>query len=409
MVSPSTGMGFGPSPSGMYAGAPYGSADLEVEGFLGTGGVPGSRISPTGQTVTDQQRAAWAEVAPATEIVGPITNAQIAELMYGVPDQTLSWSYSPTPAPQEVSSRFQNQLSAEQAQRVAQMQLAAADLNPMSQPYDAVAPTTSMMAAAAAGVPVGPPEPAMVEAPAPPDPSQRPAYVQAPTEVAVAQAPLGPVQAPSPAPQNVPTPPDPSQRPAYVEVAAPAAPAPTPAAPASTPGFFGNRTVQTVGDAVLSATVPGAGLVNLGLYGLTGTGITGQAVNVASGQGINTEGGLMGLLSGREGVPQDASVGGGGYNLSPEAQAPYETAAAPAPAPSSSPPTTGATASAPAGIMNLANFGRAQIPAYQVVQTQSPAFSGTPASRPAPSTSYYNPAGYPVLYSDYLMPRLYRA
>jgi hypothetical protein len=410
MYSPSMGMGFGLDPTGMYAGAPYGTADLEMQGFLGTGGVPGSRIGPTGQTMTEQQRAQAeleASLNPTTEILGSPTNAQIASMMFGVPEQALSWSYSPTPAPTDQTGKFQNQLSAEQAQRVAQMQVAAADLNPMSQPYDAVAPTTSMMAAAAAGVPAGPQGPAMVEAPAPPDPSQRPAYVEAPTSVAAAPAPFGPVEAPAPAMQNVPAPPDPSQRPAYVEVAAPAAPDPTPSAPASTPGFFGNRTAQTVGDALLSAAVPGAGLVNLGLYGLTGTGLTGQAVNVASGQGINTEGGLMGLLSGREGVPQDVSVGGGGYSPSPEAQAPYETSVASAPAATATAPS--AVASAPAGIMNLANFGRAQIPAYQVVPTQSPAFSGTPASRPAPSTSYYNPAGYPVLYSDYLMPRPYRA
>jgi hypothetical protein len=66
----------------------------------------------------------------------------------------------------------------------------------------------------------------------------------------------------------------------------------------------------------LSAAMPNYGLANLGVMGLTGTSIYGQGVSLATGQGLQTGGGLIGAMSGNspfgQGGGPAAGIGEGG-------------------------------------------------------------------------------------------------
>ena len=58
--------------------------------------------------------------------------------------------------------------------------------------------------------------------------------------------------------------------------------------------------------------VPGYGLANLGSMALTGTSLYGQGVSLATGQGFQTGGGIMGLASGMGQSGVAPSIGGPG-------------------------------------------------------------------------------------------------
>lgn len=63
-------------------------------------------------------------------------------------------------------------------------------------------------------------------------------------------------------------------------------------------GLLGSTPASLVANGLLSAAFPEYGLANLGVMGLTGTSIYGQGLSLASGQGLQTGGGLMGLAGG---------------------------------------------------------------------------------------------------------------
>lgn len=86
-----------------------------------------------------------------------------------------------------------------------------------------------------------------------------------------------------------------------------------------------NPITSAIVNAGLTAAVPGYGLANLGSMALTGTSIYGQGVSLATGQGLQTGGGIMGLagsmgqpsgigpsISGPGPAPSVAQGGGGG-------------------------------------------------------------------------------------------------
>lgn len=62
-------------------------------------------------------------------------------------------------------------------------------------------------------------------------------------------------------------------------------------------------------NAGLAAAIPGYGPASLATMGLTGTSLYGQAVSLASGQGLQTGGGLMGLASGAQQTGQAPAAG----------------------------------------------------------------------------------------------------
>jgi hypothetical protein len=82
-------------------------------------------------------------------------------------------------------------------------------------------------------------------------------------------------------------------------------------------GFLGSPAVSTAVNLGLSAAMPSYGLANLGVMGLTGTSIYGQGVSLATGQGLQTGGGLIGAMSGSSPLgqgegPVGVGEGGGG-------------------------------------------------------------------------------------------------
>lgn len=94
-----------------------------------------------------------------------------------------------------------------------------------------------------------------------------------------------------------------------------------------------NPITSAIVNAGLTAAVPGYGVANLASLGLTGTSLYGQGVSLATGQGLQTGGGIMGLASGMgqsgvapsiggpgSSVAQGGEGGGGGINLAPTIQ-----------------------------------------------------------------------------------------
>jgi hypothetical protein len=100
---------------------------------------------------------------------------------------------------------------------------------------------------------------------------------------------------------------------------------PAPSSMSGIASIASNPITSALVNAGLTAAIPGYGPANLGVMGLTGTSIYGQGVSLATGQGLQTGGGLMGLMGGSgqsfgEG-PSNAGVaegyGGGGGDVAP--------------------------------------------------------------------------------------------
>lgn len=125
-------------------------------------------------------------------------------------------------------------------------------------------------------------------------------------------------------------------------------------------------------NAGLAAAIPGYGPASLATMGLTGTSLYGQAVSLASGQGLQTGGGLMGLASGAQQAgqaPATESYGGeaGGYgnNLTEPSttSAPYQE------------PVQSNTRPAPVPVVyDIANFLPRETQPVSYVPTYSPSF-----------------------------------
>lgn len=125
-------------------------------------------------------------------------------------------------------------------------------------------------------------------------------------------------------------------------------------------------------NAGLAAAIPGYGPASLATMGLTGTSLYGQAVSLASGQGLQTGGGLMGLASGAQQAgqaPATESYGGeaGGYgnNLTEPSttSAPYQE------------PAQSNTRPAPVPVVyDIANFLPRETQPVSYVPTYSPSF-----------------------------------
>ena len=171
-------------------------------------------------------------------------------------------------------------------------------------------------------------------------------------------------------------------------------------APSGIAGFMGSPAVSTLANTALSVAVPGYGLANLGVMGLTGTSIYGQGVSLATGQGLQTGGGLIGLAgnanfgqgAGPIGTASGGGSGGGsagGEGLSPTAEIPTPQYT----------PVESQISDAPVQAIpyNLANFGPTPMPGYRVVPTPSPAFYGNTLTKPQlPPAAYFTPQGYPT-------------
>ena len=90
-------------------------------------------------------------------------------------------------------------------------------------------------------------------------------------------------------------------------------------------GLLGNPAVSTALNLGIAAVSPQLGLANMGVLGLTGTAIPGQMASVFSGQGLQTGGGLMGLMggsgpsfgSGTSNAGVAEGYGGGGGDIAP--------------------------------------------------------------------------------------------
>ena len=100
---------------------------------------------------------------------------------------------------------------------------------------------------------------------------------------------------------------------------------PSPSSMSGIASFASNPIASTAMNLGLAAVSPHLGLANMGVLGLTGTAIPGQMASVFSGQGLQTGGGLMGLMGGSgpsfgEG-PSNAGVaegyGGGRGDIAP--------------------------------------------------------------------------------------------
>jgi hypothetical protein len=96
---------------------------------------------------------------------------------------------------------------------------------------------------------------------------------------------------------------------------------------------MGSPAVSALANMGLSLGIPGYGLANLGVMGLTGTSIYGQGVSLATGQGLQTGGGLMGLAgsanlgtgTGPVGISGDQGGEGGGVDSNPRDLVPTMT------------------------------------------------------------------------------------
>lgn len=343
-ASPSIGMGFGVGPSGISMGAPYSGADVDT-GMIGATGVPGSRANAMAEQQAHfaaQEAAVMAQRSVGSPFVGTP----------GVSPTVSTAAVTPTTA------------------------APAATPAATTSPTTATTPSTqtSSIAAAAAGAP-------SVSAASMPGRAASSMSVESFTDP-LTGAPVSVTNVNG------------------EESISLGQTAPSQSGIAS---IAGHPVTSALVNAALTGLVPGYGPANaVSLIG-TGTSLYGQAHSLATGQGFQTGGGLMGLAgsgalgvgSGQAPATTGTSSAGGGTGVEPTvlAQAQYvpETQAAPAVAQEFSQP-----ASAPAAtpMYDLSNFLSRGSQPVTIAQTQSPAGSV---------------ANLPGFYSDYLAGRYYRA
>ncbi len=264
--SPSMGMGFGVGPAGISMGAPYSGASVDT-GMLGATGIPGSRAEARTEQAAHlaaQEAAVMAQRSFGSPYVGSPGVVAPAVSVASVPSQAPAVSSVPSQAPSQAPS---------------------------------VSSTPSVgrgssLAAVAAGAPVGTPGRSASS-------FSTDSFTDPLTGAQVSVTNMN-------GQESVSIGPAPSSMSGIASIAS-------------------NPITSALVNAGLTAAIPGYGPANLGVMGLTGTSIYGQGVSLATGQGLQTGGGLMGLMGGSgqsfgEG-PSNAGVaegyGGGGGDAAP--------------------------------------------------------------------------------------------
>lgn len=251
--SPSFGMGFGMGPAGISMGAPYSGADVDT-GMLAAGGVPGSRAN----AVAEQQAHFAAQEAAV------MAQRSVGSPFVGTPGVSPTVSVAaatPTTAAPEATP--------------------AATTSPTT----AATPSTqtSSIAAAAAGTP-------SVSAASMPGRSASSISVDTFADP-LTGAPVSVTNMNGEESLSIGT---------------------APTAQSGIASIASNPITSAIVNAGLTAAVPGYGLANLGSMALTGTSLYGQGVSLATGQGFQTGGGIMGLAGGLGQSGVSPSIGGPG-------------------------------------------------------------------------------------------------
>jgi len=292
--SPSMGMGFGVGPAGISMGAPYSGASVDT-GMLGATGVPGSRAEARTEQAAHlaaQEAAVMAQRSFGSPYVG--SPGVVAPSVASVPSATPAPSAAPAPAPAPSAAPAP-----------------APSPAPSQAPAQAIS-TGSSIAAVAAGLPGRSASSFSTDSFTDPLTGAQVSVTNMNGQESVS---IGP----------------------------------SPTTPSGIASVVSNPVVSTALNLGLAAVSPHLGLANMGLLGLTGTAIPGQMASVFSGQGLQTGGGLMGMMGGSGpsfgSAPSNAGVaegygGYGGYEgyPAPTMPEPIQTAEiAPAPKPTTAP------------------------------------------------------------------------